>query len=235
MTQRTALERSFPTFVQMARPFRWFFKSRRRVWASIAIPLLTLVAIPVWWSLQLVGLPDVGDPFDFESFRATSIPDERNAILLYQRAAAIVKPLTSDSKLAGQTNKLDLRWSAAGPEAQHWVEANREALAIYRQAAEKPDALDPPPDSSGRLPRILGVAPLQRLVLLEASRLEEQGDMAGAWAWYRSYLRTIHLVRHRGHLYRRHEARMWHKMLLDRLSGWTAAARTTPAAPPGSR
>ena len=75
----------------------------------------------------------------------------------------------------------------------------------------------------------LDLAPLQRLALLEASRLEEQGDMAGAWAWYRSYLRTIHLAGHRGPLYRRHEAQTWHKTLLDRLTGWSAAARTTPA------
>ena len=51
----------------------------------------------------------------------------------------------------GLTNKLDLRWSAAGPEAHQWVEANREALALYRQAAEKPDAFEPLLVSSGRL------------------------------------------------------------------------------------
>ena len=82
----------------MARPFRWFFKSRRRVWASIAIPLLMVAIAPVWWSLQLVGLPDIGDPFDVESFLATSIPDDRNAFVIYRRAAAVLKPLTSGSK-----------------------------------------------------------------------------------------------------------------------------------------
>ena len=80
MTQRAVLERSFPTFLKMAEPFRWFFRSRRRVWSAVLI-LLTMVAIPpVWWSLQLVGLPDIGDPFDVEAFRATSIPDDRNAL-----------------------------------------------------------------------------------------------------------------------------------------------------------
>jgi hypothetical protein len=53
--------------------------------------------------------------------------------------------------------------------------------------------------------------------------------MAGAWAWFRSYLRTIHLAGRSGPLYRRHQAQAWHKMLLDRLTGWSADRRTTPA------
>jgi hypothetical protein len=229
MTQRTTLARSFPTFFQIATPFRWFVKSRRRVWCAVVIVILMVTAAPVWWSLQLVGLPDIGDPFDVESFRAMSIPDDRNAFVIYRRAAAVLKPLTSVTKPAGQTNKLDLRWPAAGTEAHQWAEANREALALYRQAAEKPDAFEPSFVSPGLLSQTVALAQLQRLALLEASRLEEQGDMAGAWAWYRSYLRTIHLVGHSGPLYRRHEAQMWHKMLLDRLTAWSAAARTTPA------
>jgi hypothetical protein len=229
MTQRAAIERSFPTFLKMASPFRWFIKSRRRVWSVIAIALLMVAIAPVWWSLQLIGLPDIGDPFDVESFQATSIPDDRNAFVIYRRAAAVLKPLTSASRPAGQANKLDLRWSAAGAEARQWAQANREALDLCRQAAEKPDAFEPPLFSPGQLSLTVSLAPLQRLALLEASRLEEQGDMAGAWTWYRSYLRTIHLVGRCGPLYRRHEAQMWHKMLLDRLTAWSAAARTTPA------
>ena len=109
------------------------------------------------------------------------------------------------------------------------MEANRAALDLYRQAAEKPDGLNLLFLPSGRPSRDVTLAPLQRLALLEASRLEDQGDMIGTWAWYRAYLRTIHLATHSGPLYRRYEAVNWHKTLLDRLSGWSASRRTTPA------
>ena len=37
----------------------------------------------------------------------------------------------------------------------------------------------------------------QDLALLEASRLEEEGDMAGAWTWYRAAIRApCHLGLH---------------------------------------
>ena len=36
------------------------------------------------------------------------------------------------------------------------------------------------------------------LALLEASRLEEQGDMAGAWGWYRAALRATYHMGLRG-------------------------------------
>jgi hypothetical protein len=74
--------------------------------------------------------------------------------------------------------------------------------------------------------------PIQRLLLLallEASRLEEQGDMTGAWGWYRSALRTIHHVGQYGTFYRRVLAQTWHKRLMDRLNAWSANPRTTPS------
>ena len=40
---------------------------------------------------QLIGLPDVGDPFDVAAFRAFTIPDDRNAFVLYRRAATLLK------------------------------------------------------------------------------------------------------------------------------------------------
>src|SRR5690348_5255258 len=101
MTRRAGLERSFPTFLKLAEPFRWFIKSRRRVWCAVAIPFLTVMVLPVWWSVQLVGLPDTGEPFDVEAFRATSIPDDRNAFLIYRRAADVLKPAAEEKRKAG--------------------------------------------------------------------------------------------------------------------------------------
>src|SRR5262245_43145553 len=77
MTRSSTLSRSFPTVKYLVAPVRWMFGSRRRVLGAAAL-LLAIIAAPVlWWSLQLVGLPDVGDPFDARASRV--IPDDRNA------------------------------------------------------------------------------------------------------------------------------------------------------------
>ena len=39
-----------------------------------------------------VGLPDIGDPFDVEAFRSITIPDDRNAFVLYRQAADRLRP-----------------------------------------------------------------------------------------------------------------------------------------------
>ena len=93
MTQLAGLRRSFPTFCLIAAPFRWIGKSRRRVWCVVLILLSMVTAPPLWWATQLMGLPDVGDPFDVEAFRAKTIPDDRNAFVLYRQAVVLYKPL----------------------------------------------------------------------------------------------------------------------------------------------
>ncbi len=67
------------------------------------------------------------------------------------------------------------------------------------------------------------------MVLLEASRLEDQGDMAGAWGWYRAMVRTIHHVGMRGSVQRRFSIQLWYGQLHDRLATWSANPNTSPA------
>ena len=122
---------------------------------------------------------------------------------------------------------VDTRWAKASPEIRRWAEANQEALALYRRGADRPDALDAPTRTLGEYDRFQAVIPFQRLALLEASRLEDQGDMAGAWGWYRANLRTIHHVSSHGAPYRRMAAQAWHTELRNRLEGWSADPRTT--------
>ena len=40
-----------------------------------------------------LGLPDIGDPFDVEAFQGETIPDDRNAFVLYRQAAALFRRL----------------------------------------------------------------------------------------------------------------------------------------------
>jgi hypothetical protein len=221
--------RSFPTLKYLIAPFRWFFGSRRRALTAAAV-LLAMIAAPVaWWFIQLLGLPDIGDPFDVREFRSFTIPEDRNAFVLYRQAADRFKPLVPSSKAEGQRIQLSVAWSEADPLVRRWVEANREAMELYRRGAERPDALDPEltsnPDSH-EMTQALRF--FQALALLEASRLEEQGDMSGAWAWYRAALRATHHLSLRGTVSRRMSAGRWHSEIRGRILGWTADPRTTP-------
>jgi hypothetical protein len=232
MTLLAGLRRSFPTFFLMARPFEWIGRSRRRTCVAALVALAMVAGPPVWWATQFWGLPDVGDPFDVAAFRALAIPVDRNAYLDYQEAWALFKPGEPYRKTAGNAFDVRARWSHAVPEVRRWAEENRAALAVYRRGTERPDALGPVPEFQGTHQESWGMhAPLQffeMLAILEGSRLEEQGDMEGAWGWYRAVLRTIGHVGMHGTVYRRSIAQQWHNELRDRLTVWAADPRTTP-------
>ena len=76
----------------------------------------------IWWATCLNGLPDVGDPEVVAALRALEVPDERNAFVLYRRAAEICRDpseeeaeaLNFDFERAGWP--LDWRAVDSGPE-----------------------------------------------------------------------------------------------------------------------
>jgi hypothetical protein len=140
MTPVAVLRRSFPTPVLI---FRWVTKTRRRVCCILLVLLAILAAPPLWWEAQLIGLPDVGDPFDVAAFRSRTIPDDRNAFVLYNQAAAQVKPIQGYFKRPKTSDELFARWSKADEDIRRLLAENREALAIFRQGTERPDELEP--------------------------------------------------------------------------------------------
>ena len=82
MTRLATLHRSFPTLMSLGAPLRWVGRSRRRIWAVTLSILAIIASPPLWWATQLVGLPDIGDPFDVTAFRAFTIPADRDAFVL---------------------------------------------------------------------------------------------------------------------------------------------------------
>jgi hypothetical protein len=232
MTRTATLHRNFPTLWWLTTaPWLWLVKSRRRIWGLVAVLLAMIAGPPLWWVMQLVGLPDIGEPFDVEGFSSARIPDDQNAFVLYRQAAALLKPLKqADTSKAPRVDVL-LGWSKAAPEVRRWVEENGGVLALYRQASERPDTLDPPmasqPERYWDLHSFLDW--FQELALLEASRREAHGDMAGAWDWYRAVLRTIHHICRRGTLIRRLISQRWHGELRNQVTSWAQDSRTTPA------
>jgi hypothetical protein len=230
MTRLATLHRSFPTFMLLGAPLRWICKSRRRIWGAALSILVIIASPPFWWATQLVGLPDIGDPFDVDAFRAFTIPADRDAFVVYRQAAVPLNPWKGNPAPWHLMVDLLPRWSEAVPDLRQWVEENREALAVYRQGTERPDALDPAigfdSDASNTFRALWS---LRQMSLLEASRLEEHGDMAGAWGWYRALLRTAYHVRMHSAVERRNMILRWHRDLRSRLMTWADDARTTPA------
>ena len=224
------LKRSFPTITLLGAPLRWVARSRRRIWGATVFMLVIVASPPLWWWMQLMGLPDIGDPFDVRAFRASTVPDDRNAYVLYKQAAALLT--LNPAYLAKSSVKADMlaRWSAAVPEVRRWADDNRQALALYRQGADRPDAVDPD-IGLGRenLRTFSALWAFRLLAFLEASRLEDKGDMAGAWEMYLALMRTIHHVGMHSGAYRRNMIQRWHRDLRNRVLTWSDDRRTSPA------
>jgi hypothetical protein len=229
MTPTSSVGRNFPTLRYLTAPFRWVFRSRQRVLTAAAVLLAMIAAPPVWWATQLMGLPEIDEPVDVQAIQSFRIPDESNAFVLYRRAADRLKPLRSSrGQVAVPINQLG-PWPKDDEVARRWVEENREAMEIYRQGTERPDALDLVPAYSGQpWKSIVALRSFQMLARLEAGRLERQGDMAGAWAWYRAAVRSNYHIGLRGSIIVRTATQPWQADLRGRLAQWAADRRTTP-------
>jgi hypothetical protein len=228
MTRLGTWHRSFPTLLLVAAPIRWIGKSRKRIYGAVILVLAIIASPPLWWFLQLTGLPDIGEPFDVAAFRASRVPDDRNAFVLYSEAAALLA--RPEYHATSGLNDMLAHWSSASPDLRRWADENREALATYCRGSARPDALDPNAGLDRESFKTFSALwSFRLLALLNASQLEEQGDMAGAWNLYRAMMRTIHHVGMHGDVYRRNMVQRWHRDLRNRLMVWADDKRTTSA------
>jgi hypothetical protein len=183
-------------------------------------------ALEIWRRASLIRLPDVGDPFDVAAFRAARIPEDRDAAVLLRQAQERVSSRVPDFSLAGGRLAPAYQWSAAAPELRDWVTANRDALELFRDASERPDATAHPALNRDGRHFILDIGDLVLLAFFEASRLEQRGEMAEAWIWYRAIFRVkLHVMR-RGSIFRRWVADRKCSSLRMRIAAWAADPRT---------
>jgi hypothetical protein len=174
----------------------------------------------------LIGLPDVGDPFDVAAFRSFRVADDQDAFAAFRQAAAKLGRMP-DVPMAVIWASPTVGWSKSDPKLREWLEANREPLSLFRQGAERADAM-PRPLINPLWHSIsdLRLGQFARLALLEAARREESGDMAAAWDWYRMMLRTkVHMVR-RGVVLERYVIDQVCRGLEPRIAAWAADHRT---------
>ncbi len=228
--QTTQLAPASPA-VQCSRLRRWAARRAQQfLWtvAILAVVLLVITAAVLVrrWS-GLIGLPDIGDPFDVAAFRAFGVPKDQDAFVLIRQAEVKLSQVPALPPVVSQAQlRLAVGWSKADPKLRDFVAAHRELLKLFRRGAERPDAVIHTSDESGRRQTLLNLGLLVHMVLLEGSRLEEQGDMAGAWGWYRSVLLMKTHVMRRGSIFQRYDSELVTEGLNTRIASWVADRRT---------
>lgn len=183
---------SRPLLRVLIAPAHWLERARGRRRLALVLLYLLIAAVPgayLWRAATLAGLPDVGDPFDVEAFRARTVPEAEDAVVYYRQAGARFREMDANWAL------LTIPLPEYRSRLAAWSGANREALEFWRRGTERPRAhlrqgRDSAPDDGGIQGNANIMLNLQGIAWLEAQRLEHAGDMAGAWAWYRAILRS---------------------------------------------
>ena len=172
---------------------------KRRGLAFLYLMIALTLGTYGWHSLCLWRLPNAPEPFDLVRYGKVEVPDADNAMVAYREVLAKF----------GDFRVVDYKvsdWSAADPEVRRWAEEHRKALEAWLPTNDLPDSLLVQPEDlrmrSDQEP-LQRIRPYVRLALLEASRLEESGDLDGAWRMYRAVLRASrHAGRHGGAIQR---------------------------------
>jgi hypothetical protein len=185
--------------------------------------VVTSAGLTAWRLTALWGLPRAKEPFDTAAFQAPEVPAERDAFAIYPMAAARFKHLANHDDWFGQlTVAVGQGWHAASEDIQSWLTENREALDVWRQAADRPDISLRQPDGSDLLSGSTG-APFVALFLLaqlEASRQETEGNLDRAWDWHLACLRMIRHVQNYDPLRRGADFRQLFPSVLAGVKRW---------------
>jgi hypothetical protein len=151
---------------------------------------------------SLRGLPDIGDPFDVAGFVGRNEFGYDDSFEAYARALEVLddRELIALSQDIQAARKAD--WAVVSPALRSWLDRNREAMKHWQEGAERSSGTPPwigAEDFRDGIDQVDRLASFNFLALLEAARLEGEGDMAGAWTWYRALMRSgLHLQRRGG-------------------------------------
>jgi hypothetical protein len=200
-----------PGLADQVRPTRTL-RRRSGVWKRRGLVLLYLtIALEAgvlgWRAVSLWRLPNGPEPFDLVQYGKVAVPDADNAMVAYGAVFSRFGDLDPKNyKVASDKAWNVTDWSAADPELRRWAEDHRKALEAWLPANDRPDSLLVLPEDlriGTLLERVQRIRPYVRLALLDGSRLEQSGDLAGAWRMYRAALRASrHAGRHGGALQR---------------------------------
>jgi hypothetical protein len=190
-----------------------------------------------------VGAPAVAEPFEVQRFASISVPDEKNAIVCYRRAApdfvdglwfaGPTTPVQRDEfRMTHDASAIEIL--KLTPDAmRRWLDANRPAMETWKQGSQLDDALDVPPNQA-RLTTPSSAAinashEFSRLALVEAAQLTAHGKAQEAWGWYRAVLRTSRHVGMRAAIIPRLVGCALHATAAEAIIPWSARPELTAA------
>jgi hypothetical protein len=233
MTTHVKAERLSKVLRPVLAPARWLERARGRKRLALVVfycIVVCAIGLMLWRQSRLAGLPDVGDPVDAAPLYALRVPDEQNAFVLYAKASAKAhRDSAIEKRLLGGT----YAWpAAADTEGIAFLAANEEALSLWREGCERPDALHTPIREISfetRLPLIPEHRHFFRLAQVHASKCEAAGDMAGAWDWYRIMLRGSRLIGRHGTVIARLVGGAEYSVCASRIDAWAADPRVDAA------
>ncbi|HWE38345.1 MAG TPA: hypothetical protein VG406_17370 [Isosphaeraceae bacterium] len=207
-------------------PLTWLERARGRWRLALAVlylVILVVVAALTWRAFSLWALPDIGEPFDVAAFTTCDVPDDQNAFVLYEQAAARLRrpivPLTGEEDRGLPEYVLNSHGSRASTdptffetEERAWLDVNADALALWRRGAERSRVCPrdtEEPIGPGGWHVLDAMAQLTALGLLKAERLKEAGEVDEAWGWYNAALRCNRHLLARGEASGVFVARQW--------------------------
>lgn len=176
-----------------------------RVMLGLAAGILLLVVISPFalrtW--RVWGLPDNGEPFDVQSYRGRTVPDENNAALDYEAAQNL---FVAPSTIERPSETEPRHWREVDIETRDWLSANQSALDLWLAGTFKPTSrffeadANPLDFAPSHLHGLFNFIKLARLKSLE---LQDADDYASAWKWLAAALRcTRQLGQNDHHLVR---------------------------------
>jgi hypothetical protein len=183
--------------ILLARSKGW----KRRGLAFLYLMIALMVGAYGWHSLCLWRLPNCSEPFDLAKHGRVEVPDADNAMVAYREVFARFGDLDAKNYQVANNKAWTVSdWSTAEPEVRRWAGDHLKALEAWLPTNDRADSLLVQPGEMRMgtlLEPVQSIRPYVRLTLLEGSRLEQAGDLGGAWRMYRAALRASrHAGRH---------------------------------------
>lgn len=160
---------------------------RRKLLIVVYLMLGAVAAFFAWWATSLNDLPDVGDPFDVAAFlKSSRVQESENAFVLYKEAADAYQDLPVAHDWNVTYPAMRWGWAKADPRVRTWVAANRRALDLWREGTTRARGVaeDLATVRSFQDGIQNSMSALSQAAIIEGSRLEAEGDRAGALEWY---------------------------------------------------
>jgi hypothetical protein len=180
-------------------------------------------------TLRMWGLPKVAEPFDVAAFKAEVIPEAENGYSLYLDAR---RSLTERPKsIWTQNARLDPEWNGLLPEMKTWFDQNLPAIETWRRGTQRRFVQvvrsSNPSVEEQTYPG--DTIMWSRLALLQASRLEADGNVDKAWRWHLARIRFALQNNRRGSLIERWSSSFAFSQIISRTQAWADQPGVTVA------